>query len=456
MTDSMLTLNANGGWCWYQDPRVIVDSTTGTVLVASVATRAGVDGERRAGDVDVTCFDPTTGQTQTTTLGNFATKGGRGDDHDVAALWQRPDGRYLAVYTAHNQGRRDKKPQSFYRISTRPHDASDWQDEQAFDWPTDDPVGDGFIAVTYSNLHHLSAEGGEKGRLYNFARASGQTWRIATSDDWGETWAYRGILTLPPEGGRAYSNGYPKFTGNGVDRIDFVITEAHPRDYNNGIYHGYVQGGRTYDAAGNVLDDNTFSDTAPQPERFTTVFQPATQVDGAYHTGWTTELVRDGNDQLHALFTCRVGVETKRANQPEDKTTNPLGEGEHRLFYARLDGDRWHATELSRMGVGLYYWEEDYTGLGAIDPRDGQTVCISAPFDPRTGEALTRRELFIGTTADAGRTWAWRPITENSSADNVRPRLVRLNDGRLLLLWLHGEYVSMCDYALQVVGRLID
>lgn len=453
MNGKTVTLNTNGGWCWYQDPRVIVDSQTGEVVFASIATQAGTAGETRGGDVDVTTVDPATGQAKTTTLRKFTTQGGKGDDHDVAALWERPDGRYLAVYTAHNQGRREKRPQSFYRISTRPHDATDWQDEHVFDWPTADPVGVGFVAVTYSNLHFLAAERNGEGRLYNIARAAGQTWQIATSDDWGETWTYRGIVTLPPEGGRAYSNGYPKFCSNGLDRIDFLITEAHPRDYNNGIYHGYIRDGKTHDTAGKVIDPNTFSGSAPMPEQFTTVFEPAPAAEGAYHTGWTVDLIRDAHGELHALFTCRVGVEPSR--DEKDKTTNPLGEQEHRLFYARLGGQAWHTTELGRMGHGLYYWEEDYTGLGAIDPLDGRTLCMSTPFDPRSGAMLNHRELFIGTATDTSKSWTWTPLTEDSSTDNLRPRMVRLKDGRAMVLWLRGEYVSMAEYNLQVVGRVL-
>ena len=57
----------------------------------------------------------------------------------------------------------DKTPDTFYRISTQPHDATQWDDEQIFRWPSHDPVGDGRNGVTYSNLHYLADEGGEKG-----------------------------------------------------------------------------------------------------------------------------------------------------------------------------------------------------------------------------------------------------------------------------------------------------
>jgi hypothetical protein len=72
-------------------------------LVASVANASGNDGEQRDADLDVTAFNPCTGTAVTSTLANIPTHD-RGDDHNVAALWQRPDGRYLAVYTGHQYG----------------------------------------------------------------------------------------------------------------------------------------------------------------------------------------------------------------------------------------------------------------------------------------------------------------------------------------------------------------
>ncbi|MCC5829643.1 MAG: BNR-4 repeat-containing protein [Phycisphaeraceae bacterium] len=448
----MIELSDNGGWCWYQDPRVIVDRQTGRIIFSSIPSTGGANGARRAGDIDVTCHDPATGRTETVAVGQVPTYLDS-DDHNVAAIWQRPDGRFLVMYTGHNHGRNDRLPKTFYRISRNPHDATDWLDEQSFDWPTDDPVGNDWVAVTYSNIHYLSAEGGAKGRLYNIARASGQTWRMATSDDWGETWTYRGILTLPPAGGRAYSNGYPKFCDNGVDRIDFIITEAHPRDYNNGIYHGYIRGSKSFDAAGRVIDPDLFSDRAPLPERFTPLFRPRDVAENAHHTAWTAELSRDSAGCLHALFTTRFGT----GRSPIQKRNKPApGDADHRLFYARLDGDRWRTTELCRMGPGLYDSEEDYTGLGAIDPRDGRTVYISTPIDPRDDTPLAHHELFEGMTRDSGKTWTWSPVTEASTVDNLRPRLVRLNDGRAMLLWLRGAYRTMHDFDLKVVARYLD
>ena len=48
--------------------------------------------------------------------------------------------------------------------------------------------------------------------------------------------------------------GYYKYWGNNTDRIDFVGTEAHPRDVDTSLCHGYIQGGKVYNSAGTVVD----------------------------------------------------------------------------------------------------------------------------------------------------------------------------------------------------------
>lgn len=436
-------LNDNAGWCWFQDPRTIIDRETGAVVCASVGSCDGPDGSERKGDVDVASMVWPDGRPQRATLAKLLERG-NGDDHDCPALWQRPDGRYLAVYTGHNHGNgggwssgagEDTAPLTFHRVSSRPHDVSEWQAERLFAWPSDDPVGAGMKGVTYSNLLHLSAEGGEKGRLYNIARASGQVWRIATSDDWGETWTCRGPLTLPPAGGRAYSNGYMKFAGNGVDRIDFVTTEAHPRDYNTGVYHGYIQGGKTYDSFGRLVGPDLYEEAAPQPEAFTPLFVPSEIAEGAQHHAWTAELRRGPEPELYALFTTRFGVE------PYANHRWPApGDSDHRLWYARFDGSSWSTQELSKMGAGLNWWQEDYTGLGTVDPRDGLSVYVSTPFDPRSGERAGHYELWRARRPCHGSAWAWTPLTPGADVDHLRPQLVLLDERRPLLAWLRGVY----------------
>lgn len=453
--DEPLIINANAGWCWFQDPRLLVDGETGHVLLATVANSDGLDGVERDADIDVACFDPETGRATTIAVGNIPTHG-HGDDHNGAALWQRPDGRYLVVYTGHNYGSGsnggEARPDTFYRISERPHDISAWREERRFTWPRTELVANGRHAVTYSNLLHLSAEGGVQGRLYNIARASGAIWQIATSDDLGETWTYRGVLTRPPREGRAYSNGYMKFCGNGTDRIDFITTEAHPRDHNNGLYHGYIRGGRTFNTSGEAVGGDLYSLEAPLPESFPPIFAPRPVQPDSHHHAWPVELGRARNGVLFALFTTRYGINTSAIHPAHGQP----GNADHRLFLGRLEGGSWETVELARMGCGLWAKEEDYTGLGAVDPDDARTVYVSTPIDPRDSVRLEKHEIFAGRCGDDFRDWSWTPVTENSKADQLRPRVVTCRDGRTFLFWLRGVYSSQHRYNQELVALCTD
>ena len=50
-------ISHNGGWCWFQDERALVDAATGTLLLGAVASTGGADGERRGGDVNLHVVD---------------------------------------------------------------------------------------------------------------------------------------------------------------------------------------------------------------------------------------------------------------------------------------------------------------------------------------------------------------------------------------------------------------
>ena len=52
------------------------------------------------------------------------------------------------------------------------------------------------------------------------------------------------------------------------------------------------------------------------------------------------------------------------------------------------------------------------------------------------------RELFRGTTRDAGKTWRWEAVTANSTVDNLRPLVPHWNDPRTAIVWMRGTYAN--------------
>src|SRR5699024_180354 len=152
--------------------------------------------------------------------------------------------------------------------------------------------------------------------------------------------------------------------------------------------------GRLHDSAGRALEGELFAEPAPNQDLLTTVLEAGSEVGGARLThAWTTDIrVVDG--VVGAVMTARA-----------DHPGWPEG--------AQISGPD--------AGPGLLPHEQDYTGLAALDPYDADALVLSTPIDPRDGRALARRELFRGRTEDAGATWRWEPLTEDSAGDNLRP-----------------------------------
>lgn len=408
-----IVFNDNGAWCWFQDERVIIHDDK--LIIGSVANSSGTDGSMRSGNVEVVTYDITAGGPAVRTVLHANLQG---DDHNTAAFLPLPNGHYIAMYSKHGGDSLVR-----YRISTNPNDSTNWQPEQTLD------VGAG---TTYSNLFRLSMENGGNGRIYNFHRALNWDPTVMVSDDNGNSWSLGGKL-LTRNGARPYL----KYASNNTDVIHFITTEAHPRDYNNSIYHGYVKNGRVYNSAGVEIDNNVYDGIGHDPTEYTQVFP-----GDADNVAWTTDIHLDKEDHPYIAFS----VQKDQNDQ------------DHRYYYGRWDGASWNVYEMAYAGTRLYDPENDYTGLVALVPDDPNTVYISADVNPITGSPLISAadgerhyEIFKGVTTDGGASWTWEYITRNSTVDNLRP-IVPMWDGRIVLLWMRGIYSSFTNYDLDVVG----
>jgi hypothetical protein len=344
------------------------------------------------------------------------------DDHAAPAFLVRPDGKYLGFWAGRNVD-----CSTYFRV----YDGASWAPAQTFDWSSAGCAASGGTKITFSNPWYLSAEE----RVYDFVRSVGGNQHVGVSADQGETWSYLGLLTATPQ------SGYYKYWGNGVDRIDFVGTESHPRDTDNNLYHGYVSGGKTYDSTGKVIDSDLADATAPNITAFTKAYATGgTFGDVTLNHAWDADIVRYSDGSIAILGLARI---------EGTGTTSP----EHRLLYLRWDGNAWTATALGETGPKLYDSEQDYTGGGALHPDDPHTLYISTTIDPRDGATdLTKHEIFRGTSCDDGATWSWIPITQNSTQDNLRPTVPKWDASHTALLWFRGSYTSAQVYSAKVVG----
>lgn len=415
-----IVFNDNGIWCWYQDERVIVHD--GKLIIGSIADASGTDGALRDGNVEVVQYDISS---KTLSSPYVLHANLNSDDHAAPAFLVLPDNRILAVYATHGNDDYVR-----YRISNSPGDATGWQSEQIYT---------ASAGVTYSNVYRLSGENSGSGRIYNFYRGENYNPNFITSDDDGQTWNY-GLSGVSTDGrliaiGTGSTRPYVKYTSDNTDRIHFITTEGHPRNYDNSIYYGCLYNGGIYDAAGSFLHDTASGGIAPTS--LEKIYQ-----GGANNVAWTTDIALDSNGYPYCAFSIQI-----------DGDMNDM-----RYGYARWDGNRWHVHEIAYAGTALYSAESDYTGLVALDPRDPDVLYISADVHPATGQALVSSadgkkhyELFKGTTTDPGAEWTWEYITKNSSADNIRPIVPNWEDGTVLL-WCRGTYTTYTNWDTDIVG----
>ena len=92
---SIIQFNDNGGYCWYQDERAVVDTKANKLVIGTTAS-----GGSRNGQNEAVVYDLATNKgTRFTLPSSLATS--NVDDHNSPALLIRPDGKYLAQWSGH-------------------------------------------------------------------------------------------------------------------------------------------------------------------------------------------------------------------------------------------------------------------------------------------------------------------------------------------------------------------
>ncbi len=408
----------NGVWSWYEDERAIIDDSdpdNTLLLLSSISAGSGSE----SGDVDLLWRNLDTQVQGEYELHNQLEQ----DDHDSAALYIRSDGRYVAMYSKHGS-----EAYNYYRVSTNANDPTSWGAEQT--------INNG-AGTTYDNIYYLGGDNGGSGRLYNFTRTVNYDPTVQVSYDEGLTWSYAGKLLTEGGGG---DRPYVKYASDG-EKIFFISTDRHPRNYANSIYAGYVQDGVLYNSDGTVIDNTVFDGSGVAPSSLTTVFQNGTDFNGTtMNRAWTINIEVDNTGNPVAIFSARANDNNQ----------------DHRFFYARFDGVDWQVNEMALAGGYLYSSEDDYTGLVSIDPSNPNVVYMSSDIDPRTDTGTSKYELYKGVTADFGATWTWEAITENSTVDNLRPVVPEWNGQNTAVAWLRGNYYSYTNWNTEVVGITFD
>jgi hypothetical protein len=414
-----VVLTNDAGYCWFEDPRALFVGHA--LVVGNVAS--GWQTASKRGDIESIVYDFDSSKATVTELHDRLEL----DDHDSPAYVLRPDGKLLAMYAKHGT-----ENHSYYRVSSGTS-LTLWDAERTFT-PTSS------TRLTYSNLFLLKAE---NNRIYDFYRGLNDSYKpsFAYSEDGGDTWLSGNIVINVPSTQK--HRPYVRYASNGNDTVHLLYTEAHPRDYDNSLYHVFYRGGSLRQSSGAEL--HPLSQGLTQPTEGTRIFQ-----GDADHVAWGMDLELDANERPVAAYSVQVG-----------SAGLPTGQGgdDIRYRYARWDGSSWKDFPLAYGGSRLYSGEDDYSGLASIDPADVNVVYLSTNADPVSGKPLissadSKRhyELFRATTTDGGQSWQFTPITRNSTLDNLRPLVPPPSaDGRRALLWLRGVYRTYTDYQQELL-----
>jgi len=390
-------LNPDGAWCWFQDERAIVYD--GKLTAASM---------KRHGDLQVTTWDYRKGSVSTFTLRrDFGA-----DDHNVAALLLRNDGRLMAFYTMHG-----REARMYWRQTTMPRQADHWDPEAGFDAGVRDKF-------TYANPFQLR---GEANRIYLFWRGIDWNPTWSCSDDGGMSWRTGANHIYFRKGERPYV----KYASNGIDTIHFAFTEAHPdTPISTSLYHCYYKRGGLYTSDGRLVRK---------------------LVDGPIHPSEATKVYDGTNSSTGEAWVWDIALDA--AGRPVIAYTSRLTPMDHRYRYARWTGDHWEDHQIAYAGSRLYEREPFYSGGICLDPDRTNVVYVSSNVDIRTGSpnGSGRYEIYRGVTNDGGKTWRWQPVTRNSVKDNIRPIVPAHHPGTRFVLWLRGAYRAYTDYETEVV-----
>jgi hypothetical protein len=403
-----VVLVEDGGWCWFQDERVL--DVDGKVVVSSIS---------HGGDIQVTSWDPTAGTREHSILFTRLER----DDHDVASLLPLADGRLAAYFTRH-----DGFPSLWTRITDSAGGVASWTPLHVTQFDYD---------VTYTNPFLVGD------RTLLFMRGLDTNPTLIGSRDFGMSWSDGAQILDAGErelDGRVFDHRpYVKYATDGAGTVHLFYTDGHPLEFgHNSVYHLAYRNGALYRSDGSRVASAGLDDQPLlEPSAGTRIYD-GTQLPGGQAWTWDAAVTADG---------APVGV---FSTFPDPQ--RPYYD--HRYRYARWTGTGWDVHTIAYGGTGIYVVEGFYSGGIALDPDDPNIVYFASNVVPQTGQPTASGvfEIYRGVTADGGATWTITAITSGSWVHNLRPIVPAHHSSPTELVWLRGSYDTYLDYHLQVVG----
>ncbi|MCP5534101.1 MAG: BNR-4 repeat-containing protein [Akkermansiaceae bacterium] len=437
-----LEMTDNGTWTWFNDERAIFHQ--GSLFIGYV---------RSNGQYGVTRYNPVTNETFDMVISTGTSQ--QTDDHNNPSITILPDGKLMILYAKHRANA------NFYQRTSLvplPSSIADWGPEIVRPLTT----AYGTYDNTYNNTYLLS---GESNRIYNFHRYINFNPTITVSDDLGATWKPSVPFISVGSGG---TRPYPRYCSNGVDRIDLIYTDGHPRDYKNSVYHMYYEGDAFHKTDGSLID--TYANLPLDHEggqKGSVIYQYSESAWGPGQgpddwipeaRGWTWDVHYGADGHPVCVFQAQVGDTNNVLSDSQEWPNSRIY-----YYYARWTGTAWQKRFIAQAGRAIYSGEADYGGGMCIDPEDTNVIYISTnaanPFDladvnnvPLAANA--RFEIFKGVTSDGGLTFTWTPVTSNSEQDNLRPIIPENSPFDETLVWFNGTYNSYTSFSTRVLAIL--
>ena len=347
-----------GAWSYFGDPRAIHhDGRTFTGWISTI------------GHVWVASWIP--GRKPRKTL---IYRGLGVDDHNNPSLVFRRDGHIVVFFSPHS-GRHlpvGQVSRMRYRTSLHPYSIAEFGRVHTVD--TNAPGGLGF---TYPNPIQ------QRDKLWLFWR--GGNWNPTFSytrnrrDDWVPA---RELVHFRDE-----QRPYAKYCGDGRNRIHCLFSDAHPSSWKTSLRYARYQNSALYAASGRRL--GTFASLPLHTSKLDTIYRYSDRGGRA----WPHDIALDREGRPHVVYTRRL-----------DRTHDTF-------YYAYFNGTRWVSRKIVEAGRMM----TSFTSGGAtLDHEDPRVVYLSR----RVG---TWHQVELWYTADRGRTWSTRRLTDATDGYSTRP-----------------------------------
>jgi len=340
------------------------------------------------------------------------------DQHNAPALWQRSDGRLLAIHVGH-QSTHVYQRVTVNTLGADPLIAGGWAARTDLDSQL------GGNTYTYPDLHPFGAAGGVLLFLRN-DNAGTSYWSIATSSDDGASWS---ALTTLFSGVRAYGRSHRSSS----TRLDVLaINGSYAEDFAD-LFHFYVESGSPFKTDGTAIGGG-----------FPVAFANMTQVyDGASAGVRAPADIKKVGDDLAAVWFVQTGT-----------PSGHIGEDEDYLYGRSNAGGAWAVSTVAA-DIGALTFEFTEGGL-VIDPLNLARLLVSRREVSDLGSPF---RMFDVKSPDDGATWpAGIPISVDDGEAAMYPAMVRgaPDPAAVRGVWLQGPtYTSQNDFStgIRATGR---